>query len=413
MYGRIALVSVHGDPSAVIGSEEAGGQNVYVREVGRNLAALGYQVDMFTRRVSSSQAEIVEMAPNCRTIRLAAGPLEHISRDNLHPHVPDFVGNFLKFSAGRPYDVVHTNYWHSGRVGLELRKFADLPQVHTYHSLGAVKYMNVSEVPTSAKLRLNTERMILENGERIVATSPQEAEHMRTYVSKKGQIDIIPCGVDVDHFNAVDRTQARRTLGWGSDEKVVFYVGRFDRRKGIETLVRAAAQLEGRVRLVIGGGHTPGQSDGIEFERIRGLVHELGISDRTVFAGRLSQEDLPTYYTAADVCVVPSHYEPFGLVAIEAMACGTPVVASEVGGLCYSIVDGETGLLVPARNSERFAQAIGTLLSDDQLRQRLGRAGIQRIHDHFTWTGVSRQLARLYTQLARRKSLSRVSAQLA
>ncbi|MBW4697810.1 MAG: glycosyltransferase family 1 protein [Aphanocapsa lilacina HA4352-LM1] len=411
MYGRIALISVNGDPSAVIGAEEAGGQNVYVREVGKHLASLGYQIDMFTRRIDPSQAEVVEEAPNCRTIRLAAGPLEFVKRDNLHSYIPDFVDSLTAYARRHSYDAVHTHYWHSGMVGLASREKLGIPVVHTYHSLGAIKYMNVAEIPASAQLRLSGERRILEQADRIVATSPQEAEHMRTYVSRKGSVDIIPCGVDARHFMGTDRAAARRVLGWAEQEKVVLYVGRFDKRKGIETLVRAVAQIEEPVRLVIGGGYTPDRGDGVEFERIRGIVEEVGLTSRTQFTGRIDQADLPNFYTAADVCVVPSHYEPFGLVAIEAMACGTPVIASAVGGLCYSVVNDETGLLVPPRDAEGFAGAIRRVITDAGLRERFSAAGIRRIHDHFTWAGVSRQLGRLYANLAARQTSQCLSKQ--
>lgn len=412
MYGRIALISVHGDPSAVIGSEAAGGQNVYVREVGRQLASQGYQVDMFTRMVDATQPRIVQIAPGCRTVRLQAGPQEYVSRDHLFNHLNEFTDRVVEFSRRNgPYDAVHTNYWLSGHVGLQLRRRLDLPQVHTYHSLGAIKYMNVTDVPTTARLRLSTERNILETAERIVATSPQEAEHMRQYVSKKGSIDIVPCGVDIEQFSRVDRQVARARFGFREDEKVVFYVGRFDRRKGIETLVRAVAELDQPVRLVIGGGWTEERGDGKEYHRILDIVESLGIEARTVFTGRIDQADLPDHYSAADVCVVPSHYEPFGLVAVEAMACGTPVIASAVGGLCYSVVDGETGLLVPPRDVHAFAGALDRVLTSESLRTRMGESAVRRIHEHFTWTGVSRQLGRLYQQLAARKSRQRVSAQ--
>ncbi|AGY60351.1 glycosyltransferase family 4 protein [Gloeobacter kilaueensis] len=411
MYGRIALVSVNGDPSAVIGAEEAGGQNVYVREVGRHLASLGYEVDMFTRRIDKTQPEIVEEAPNCRTIRLAAGPLEFVRRDDLHTYIPHFIESLTPYVKRRGYTAIHTHYWHSGIVGLAMGDRFGVPVVHTYHSLGAIKYMNVAEVPPSAQLRLSGERRILEQADRVVATSPQEAEHMRSYVSHKGLIDIIPCGVDVSHFSRVDRAQARQELGFDENEKVVLYVGRFDKRKGIETLVRAVAQMSEPVRLVIGGGYTSDRGDGQEFERIRSIVDEVGIADRTRFAGRIDQADLPAYYTAADVCVVPSHYEPFGLVAIEAMACGTPVVASAVGGLCYSVVDGQTGLLVPPHDADRFAAAIGRIIANPNLRSELSRASVQRIHSHFTWAGVSRRLGRLFEHLAARKLKVRAASQ--
>ncbi|RWS12424.1 glycoside hydrolase-like protein [Dinothrombium tinctorium] len=238
---RIALISVHGDPAVDIGKEEAGGQNVYVRQVGEALGALGWQVDMFTRKISPSQANVVEHTPNCRTIRLQAGPLEHVSRDNLFVHANDFVESFLNFQqqSGNYYPVVHTNYWISGYVGLCLKKIHGCKQVHTYHSLGSVKYRAVNNIPACAKTRLDVERMILETADRVIATSPQEKEDMRDLVSQLGNITIIPCGTDVRRFGNCTMKQGRAKLGFSDDSLIVFYVGRFDERKGIETLVRA------------------------------------------------------------------------------------------------------------------------------------------------------------------------------
>jgi glycosyltransferase involved in cell wall biosynthesis len=402
---RIALISVHGDPAIEIGKEEAGGQNVYVRHVGEALAELGWQVDMFTRKASAEQANIVEHSQNCRTIRLTAGPEEFVPRDNIFEYASDFVKEFLKFQqqSSVHYSLVHTNYWISSWVGMELKKIQNVKQVHTYHSLGAVKYTSVTTIPLIASTRLNVEKTVLETAERIVATSPQEKEHMRSLVSTKGNIDIIPCGTDIHRFGAIEQQTARQQLGIATESKVVFYVGRFDQRKGIETLVRAVGQSQLRdqadLKLIIGGGSRPGQSDGIERDRIESIVAQLGMSDFTVFPGRLDDEILPVYYTAADVCVVPSHYEPFGLVAIEAMACGTPVVASDVGGLQYTVVPEETGLLAPPQDEVAFAAAIDRILSDPDYRNKLGQAARKRVETKFSWAGVAQQLSDLYTKL--------------
>ncbi|MDX2239360.1 MAG: glycosyltransferase family 1 protein [Leptolyngbyaceae cyanobacterium bins.302] len=401
----IALISVHGDPSAEIGKEEAGGQNVYVRQVGEALSRQGWHVDMFTRLADSEQSTIVQHNENCRTIRIAAGPQKFIPRDELFEYLPTFVQGFLKFQrqSGIQYPVIHTNYWLSSWVGMQLKKALSVPQVHTYHSLGAVKYQAVSTVPLIASTRLDVEKMLLETAERVVATSPQEQEHMRSLVSTKGNIDIIPCGTDVVHFGSVLREAARHKLGIAPDEKVVLYVGRFDPRKGIETLVRAIGRSQlngsGKLRLIIGGGSRPGQSDGLERERIEAIVAELGIGALTEFPGRLSPAVLPTYFGAADVAVVPSHYEPFGLVAIEAMACRIPVVASDVGGLQYTVRSGETGLLVPPKDEVAFAEAIDRILLNPSWQQQLGQAARKHVEDMFSWDGVARQLAELYLQL--------------
>jgi len=406
---RIALISVHGDPAIEIGKEEAGGQNVYVRQVGEALAQLGWQVDMFTRKVSTEQDTIVQHRPNCRTIRLEAGAVEFVPRDNLFGNLPEFVGNFLKFQRenGITYPLIHTNYWLSSWVGMQLKKIQGSKQVHTYHSLGAVKYNTIKTIPLIASTRLAVEKEVLETAERIVATSPQEKEHMRSLVSTKGNIDIIPCGTDIEQFGCISQQAARVKLGLNPEDKVVMYVGRFDPRKGIETLVRAVGKSQFRgdkhLKLIIGGGSRPGQSDGMERERIEGIVHELGMSDFTIFTGRLSQEILPSYYAAADVCVVPSHYEPFGLVAIEAMASNTPVVASDVGGLQFTVVPEETGLLAPPQDEDAFAVAIDRILANPQWRDQLGKAGRKRVESKFSWNGVATQLSELYTQLLQLK----------
>jgi D-inositol-3-phosphate glycosyltransferase len=399
----IALISVDGDPAIEIGGEEAGGQNVYVHQVGLALAAQGWQVDMFTRRSDPRQAAIVQHGPDCRTVRLQAGPAEFMSRDELFAYLPEFVEAFQQFQQreGLSYPLIHTNYWLSSWVGMELKQRQPLVQVHTYHSLGAVKYRAIADMPAIAETRLSVEKTCLETVDRVIATSPQEQEHMRTLVSSQGAIDVIPCGTDIERFGKVDRATARQHLGLDPNAKIVFYVGRFDRRKGIETLVRAVGQLQHQpnLHLIIGGGSRPGHSDGIERDRIEGIVAELGLQHCTTFTGRIEDIDLPNYYAAADVCVVPSHYEPFGLVAIEAMASHTPVVASHVGGLQFTVVPEVTGLLAPPQDVAAFATAIDRILSNPTWRDQLGIAARQRTEIAFSWQGVASQLNQLYTRL--------------
>jgi glycosyltransferase involved in cell wall biosynthesis len=406
---HVALISVHGDPAVEIGKEEAGGQNVYVRQVGEALAQQGWQVDMFTRKASKEDATIVEHGPNCRTIRLTAGPEEFVPRDNLFEYLPEFVEQLLEFQkqSGITYRLVHTNYWLSSWVGMQLKKIQGVKQVHTYHSLGAVKYKSVTTIPMIATTRLGTEKAVLETADRIVATSPQEKEHMRTLVSQKGNIDIIPCGTDIRRFGSIKQEEAKAQLGIAPENKVVLYVGRFDQRKGIETLVRAVSRSQmrnnGDLKLIIGGGSRPGQSDGIERDRIESIVDELGMREFTIFPGRLGDIDLPIYYAAADVCVVPSHYEPFGLVAIEAMASGTPVVASDVGGLQFTVVPEETGLLAPPKDDAAFAEAIDRILGDREWRDQLGKNARKRVEEMFSWDGVASQLGELYHKLLQKQ----------
>jgi glycosyltransferase involved in cell wall biosynthesis len=402
----IALISVHGDPATDIGKEEAGGQNIYVRQLGESLAKLGWQVDMFTRKQDENDPTIVQHSDHCRTIRLTAGPLSFIPRDELFPYLPEFVEAFLKFQAeeGIKYPLVHTNYWLSGWVGLELKRREKIQTVHTYHSVGAIKYQNILEPPTIAHTRLATEQRILTEGDRVVATSPQEKEHLRSFVAKKGAIDIIPCGVNLQTFHQMSKIEARSILGLDPQAAIVLYVGRFDPRKGIETLVKAFAQVKEKTtanspRLIIVGGSDPQRADGQEKEIIANLVQSLEIGSHTEFVGQVGHDRLPLYYTAADVCVVPSHYEPFGLVAIEAMACGTPVIASNVGGLKFTVVPGETGYLVPPKNVEAFADSIDRVLSNSLSGGMMGKQAAERVQEKFSWTGVAINLSNLYRQL--------------
>ena len=402
---HIALISVHGDPAIEIGREEAGGQNVYVRQVGEALGELGWQVDMFSRRISADQETIVQHNSNCRTIRLTAGPAEFVSRDIGFQYLPQFVEQLMAFQKenGVKYELAHTNYWLSSWVGMQLKKRQGTKQVHTYHSLGVIKYNTIENIPLVASQRLAVEKEVLETAERIVATSPQEREHMRTLVSQKGIIDIIPCGTDVRQFGSIGKTAARAELGIAPDTKIVLYVGRFDPRKGIETLVRAVRESKfyesKKIQLIIGGGSIPGNSDGRERDRIEAIVKELGMVECTSFPGCLSRDILPAYYAAADVCVVPSHYEPFGLVAIEAMSSGTPVIASDVGGLQFTVVNEETGLLVPPQNVPAFSHAIDRILGNPAWQEKLGNEAKRRVNHKFSWDGVASQLDELYLQL--------------
>jgi D-inositol-3-phosphate glycosyltransferase len=415
----IALISEHGDPASDIGREEAGGQNVYVRKVGESLAKMGWQVDMFTRKIDPKDDTVVQHSPYCRTIRLEAGPVEFIPRDNLFAYMPEFVESFLKFEAkdGGNYPLVHTNYWMSGWAGLQLKRKKNIQLVHTYHSLGAVKYQTV-ECPPTGKLRIDTERELLEQANCIVATSPQERDSLHNLVSRRGCVEVIPCGTDIETFRLIPKLEAKTALGFSSNERVVLYVGRFDPRKGIETLVRSfAAIAEGSsfkepLRLVIVGGARKEGTDAKEKARIEDLVKGLGIAKQTTFAGQIGHDRLAQYYTAADVCVIPSHYEPFGLVAIEAMACGTPVVASNVGGLKFTVVPGETGLLVTPQDIPGFAIAIEEVLSSKHWLTQVRHQASDWVQQNFSWTGVAAQLSDLYRhQLATSLlDMSRVSA---
>ena len=401
----IALISAHGDAATEVGAQEAGGQNVYVRQVGEALAKLGWQVDIFTRKTHPDDEPIVQHSPHCRTIRLVAGPQAFMPRQELFEYMPQFVEAFQKFQSkeGTNYPLVHTNYWLSAWVGLQLQASSNIQLIHTYHSLGAVKYKAVSVRSPMHQTRLAVERQILEQASCVVATSPQERETLQSLVSEQGCIEVVPCGTDLENFRIIPKMEARKQLGLEPTEQIILYVGRFDPCKGIETLVRAVAmsqaKAKGNVRLVMAGGSDAELEDGQERQRIEQIVQEVGLTEQTIFAGRLGHDVLPLYYAAADVCVIPSHYEPFGLVAIEAMACGTPVVASDVGGLKFTVIPEETGLLVPPQDTAAFAAAIDRILTDELWATQLKEQASVRVRQNFSWSGVAIELSNLYRRL--------------
>ncbi|HIK35545.1 MAG TPA: glycosyltransferase family 1 protein [Thermosynechococcus sp. M98_K2018_005] len=392
----IALISVHGDPAADVGHESAGGQNIYVRQLGEALAAAGWHVDMFTRKIHPDDPDVIEHSPHCRTIRLQAGPLTYIPREKLFETLPKFVAAFKAYHAKYGYPLIHTNYWLSGWVGWQLRQELNFQWLHTYHSLGVVKYQVASEQAQRDETRLMVEKAILENADCVIVTSPQEEAYLRRWVSKAGQTRLIPCGTNLNLFYPV--ANARAQLNLPADEPIVLYVGRFDPRKGIETLVAAMAQLPQGLLLLVGGSD-PQRSDGAERRRIEGLVQEYHLGDRVTFVGQIDHERLAVYYSAANVCVVPSYYEPFGLVAIEAMACGTPVIASAVGGLQFTVIPEETGLLVPPQDATALAKAIQRILADPAWARTLGENGRERVQALFNWEAIALQMGQLYRQL--------------
>lgn len=399
----IALVSVHGDPLALPGAEEAGGQNVYVRELARALVRRGHAVDVYTRGRESGFQSIHDL-DGARVIRLPCGPAGFVPRTELYPHLPAFVREMALFArrADVRYDLLHTNYWLSGWVGMQLAEHWRVPQVHTHHSLGAVKFAVTGQAPALGRQRLDVEEQLGAWCDTIIATSPEDLASMARYYARRPNAVIVPCGLDPVHFHPGDQVADRLALGLPADRPVLAYAGRFDPAKGVETFVDAAARVaaERPVTLLLAGGFDPAASDGREFRRIVALVEARGLTHCTRFLGRLEPAALATTYRAADVVVVPSHYESFGLVAIEAMACGTPVVASDVGGLRFAVVHRETGLLSPARDERAFASAITTLLDDPALRARMGDDAQRLAHRLYTWDAVAARMEGVYGSLA-------------
>ncbi len=402
MY-RIAVLSYHTSPLAPLGGAETGGLNVYVLELASELAERGHTVDVFTRRTDPAQAEIVhigEGAPGTRIIHIDAGPARYLEKRALDAHLDAFEAGVAGFAERESlsYDVVHSHYWLSGVAGAKLKVRWGVPHVAMFHTLGEVKARaRVSE--REPEPRLAAERMIAQDADKIVVASRDEQQLLvRHYDADPDRIAVVPCGVNLGMFQPVDKDEARQQLGLGDDDQILLFVGRIEPLKGVDILLGAAAQMEGQSDcfvLVIGGDSDARTG---EMAHLRDLAEELGIAERVSFLGAVDHERLPLFYSAADVCVVPSFYESFGLVALEAMACGTPVVASRVGGLTVAVRDGETGYLIPWRCPEPFAERLELLLGNDELRRAFGQAAREEV-ERFRWSNVAEAVLGIYGEV--------------
>jgi D-inositol-3-phosphate glycosyltransferase len=346
-----------------LGAKDTGGMSVYILELAQELGRRGHLVDIYTRLHDPSDGQIIELAENVRLIHLRAGEDGEIHKLAVYPHLPGFARHMENFRQGQniQYDLIHSHYWLSAWAGRFLHDWWDIPHVTMFHTVGAIKNaVGIGE--TEPELRIKTEKCIIENSQRIiVATEREKADLMRFCGASPEGIAVIPCGVNMDLFQPVDRQTARSQLGFASDEKHVLFVGRIEPLKGVDRLLKAIARLNNRsVRLRIIGGDERSRQ---ELERLRQLAGGLGVQEQVNFLGVVRQSELPRFYSAADVCVVPSHYESFGLVVLESLACGTPVVAADVGAARAIIRQGKTGYVIPANVPYRLAAKIARLLS--------------------------------------------------
>jgi D-inositol-3-phosphate glycosyltransferase len=389
------MLSVHGCPLGRLGTREAGGMQAYVRQLSQELGRRGVLVDVFTRRSDPDLPTIVVFGEGARVIHLDAGPAAPVEKAALYDLLPEFVGNLDRFrrAEGRDYRLIHSHYWLSGWVGTILARRWAVPHLTMFHTLARLK--NRALHGTEPDDRIDVETRVIARVDRVIAATEHERQALvELYGARRERVAVIPCGVDLERFRPVDRAAARARLGLCGD--VLLFVGRIDPIKGLDVLVRAVGLLRDRpdLTLVVAGG--PG--DEAELERVRGLIETLGLRDKVQLRGAVPQEELPDYYSAASVCVVPSHYESFGLAAIEALACGTPVVASHVGGLPTVVRDGENGLLVRWRWPEAFAAAIARVLDDPSFAASLaGRARESVLR--FGWGRVAEAVLEQYRQV--------------
>ena len=373
MCRSLALLSYHGCPVARLGEKDTGGMNVYVLQLAREYARRGNRVDVFTRYHDPTDPKIVEIEDGARVIHLEAGPLD-VSKNDLFSYIPSFLDGLCRFQRDEEtsYDLIHSHYWLSGMVGASLSREWDAPHIATFHTLAKTK-LRARPGEQESQLRQDIEGHVMSVADGIVVSTDEERQDLiRHYEAPARNIHVIPAGVNLDTFQPVDQADARAELGI-KEKRVILYVGRIEPLKGIDILLRAVPMLEygEDLRVMVVGGNP---SNDAELDRLKSLTAELGISDSVTFTGSLPQNVLPTYYSAADVFVLPSHSESFGLAPLEAMACGTPVVVSRVGGMKTFVNSGENGYLVPWRCPESFAQRLDVLLANPELRDAMGQA---------------------------------------
>jgi D-inositol-3-phosphate glycosyltransferase len=406
---RVAMLSVHTSPLDQPGTGDAGGMNVYIVELSRQLAAAGIEVEIFTRATSRDLPPVMELAPGITVRHVIAGPLEGLTKAELPGQLCTFAREVLRteatFAPGY-YDVIHSHYWLSGQVGALARDRWGVPLVHSMHTMAKVKNGSLAAGdPAEPTARIIGEEQVVEAADLIVANTHEEARQLvDLYDADSARLRVITPGVNLDMFRPGDEAEARRRLGMAPDDSAVMFAGRIQPLKAPDVVIEAVAELVRRrpalrERLVV---PVIGGPSGSGLDTPRGLVDlaaTLGIADLVRFVPPVEQAALVDYYRAASLVVVPSYNESFGLVAIEAQACGTPVVAANVGGLPTAVLDGETGVLVDGHDSRDYADVIGRLLDDDATRDAMARAGADHARQ-FGWEVTARRTLEAYSAAA-------------
>ena len=402
------MISEHASPLQALGGVDSGGQNVYVGQVAKNLAALGYEVDIFTRRESERSPEQVPWLDGVRILHIPAGPRQYVRKEDLLPHMDEFTTYMRHIFSRRPaaYQLIHANFWMSGLVAARLKREFGTPFVITFHALGRVRRAFQGSNDQFPDERFAIEDRIVAEADGIIAECPQDREDLiLLYGANPDKITTIPCGFDPTELWPIDKKQARAALGLPPSERIILQLGRMVPRKGVETVIRAFARLlrvhDINARLVIAGGDAPEPDPRRtpEIGRLQAIAHQERVAGQVIFAGSCPRDRLKYYYSAADVFVSTPWYEPFGITPVEAMACGTPVIGSDVGGIKFTVRNGQTGYLVPPSNPEALAERLARLYRDPELLRFLGRQAIKRANDHFTWRKVTRSVAALYEKV--------------
>lgn len=393
------MISEDASPRTPLGS----GRSVYVAHLSRQLVRLGFLVDVFTRRDRPDLPTIVQQEDGSRIIHVTAGPPEPLPNEELLSHVDEFTLSLLDFSINNPgYHLAHANSYLSGLVAARLKETVRVPFVVTFHGLGLVRLQYQGKADRFAKERTAIERRVMREADRIVAECPQDCDdQVALYGADPKKIRMAPCGFDPAELSPVDKITARTLLELDANEPLVVYIGRMTPRKGVDSAIRGFARLVRKginARMLVVGGESddPDPRRTPEIGRLQKLAKSEHVADRVAFTGHRGRDALRYYYSAADVFVTTPWYEPFGITPVEAMACGTPVIGTNVGGIKYTVEDGKTGYLVPPNDPDALAERMQRLMADAELRERMGQAGIARANEHFTWKRVAELIGDVY-----------------
>ncbi len=410
MSWDVAFISLHGDPLAPLGGPHHGGQNVYVKELSRYLGGFGLAVDVYSRWESENQLEQESYSHGSRVIRVPVGPPEAIQKEKIIQILKDIASWIptYQIQQGFHYQLVHSHYYLSGAIGLHLKNTWNIPLVHTFHSLGVIKEEALGDQDASPNARREIEKRLCQTADRIIATNPQERDDLvELYQTDPFKISIIPCGVNLDLFTPLDQKESKIEIAFSEDDFLITYVGRLEERKGIGTLLEAVHLADNpRIQVVIVGG-PPSDKPFLSwsdlarppFSDYLGLIEEYGIEKQVTFTGGKPQEQLSKYYSAADITVVPSYYEPFGMTAIEAMACGSSVVASRVGGLQSSVKENLVGALFEPRNAEQLADKIKIIFDQPAMNAEMRKNARPYVEEYFSWKSIARSMIEVYREL--------------
>jgi D-inositol-3-phosphate glycosyltransferase len=397
---RIALISEHASPLATIGGVDSGGQNVHVAELAAGLVRLGHDVVVYTRRDSVDLGQRVTTGAGYDVVHVPAGPPAPLAKDELWAHMPEFAQQLWHRLEGDVPDVLHAHFWMSAWAATEVARPLRLPVLVTFHALGSVKRRHQGAADTSPLERIATEAMIGCACDHVIATCRDEVAELARLGVPGDRTSVVPCGVDIEHFAPIPP----RDVEWDLPREAQFRLvsaGRLVPRKGVASVVEAMPQLPDTELVIAGGDGAADVASNSERQRLANLAHQHGAADRVRFVGQMSRAEMAALLRSADVVVCTPWYEPFGIVPLEAMACGIPVVGSAVGGLLDSVADGRTGILVPPRDSAAIARAVRTLLYSPERRAAFGRAGRERAVAYYAWDRVAASTAEIYSHVMR------------